>query len=69
MAPARHNSSQLHPQLPTSTARKLFGLFSSSGDALLSSGLCYLLLTFYVSTVYVLVLALGGVTDESASVP
>ena len=69
MAPTRHNSTHLNPQLPASTARKLRGVFSVSGDALLSAGLRYGLLTFYVATVYVLVLALGGITHESAGVP
>ncbi len=40
-----------------------------SGDALLSAGLRYALLTFYVATVYIVVLAVGGVTNENVSVP
>ena len=69
MAPTRRNSSQFNPQLPAARARKLRGLFSVSGDILLSSALRYLLLTCYVATIYVLVLAFGGFTEASGSVP
>jgi len=44
-------------------------VFAVAGDALLSAGLRYLVLTFYVAIVYVLVLAFGGVTDEPVSIP
>lgn len=44
-------------------------MLPTSSDMLLSAGLCYGVLTFYVATVYVVVLALGGITDQSSSVP
>ncbi|MDQ2996546.1 MAG: GAF domain-containing sensor histidine kinase [Chloroflexota bacterium] len=69
MAPLQHKPSPLSPQLLAGTTRKLRDRFAFSGDALLSSGLRYGLLTFYVAIVYVLVLALSGVTNERSAVP
>jgi hypothetical protein len=69
MAPLQHNPSPFNPQFLASMGRKLRGRFALSGDALLSAGLRYGLLTFYVATVYVLVLAIGGVTTEHIVVP
>jgi two-component system, NarL family, sensor kinase len=62
MATVRDRSSQSNPQLPSHSAGKLRGIFSTTGDGLLSAGLCYGLLAFYAAVIYVLVLAFGGVS-------
>jgi two-component system, NarL family, sensor kinase len=69
MLPAQHNEARTIPQLLASIGRRLRRVFAPSGNALLSAGLRYSLLTFYAAIVYVLVLALGGITNQSASVP
>ena len=69
MVPAHHNSDHALSQLLAVVGRRLRGLRPASRDALFSAGLRYGLLTFYVANVYVFVLALGGISNESASVP
>jgi two-component system, NarL family, sensor kinase len=69
MAPLHHNPRSFDPQLPTATARKLRGRLAVSGDALLSVGLRSVLLFFYVATVYMIVLALGGTANQHTAVP
>src|SRR5579859_6641254 len=69
MASRQHTHRSFNPQLLIAIGRKLRGRFMLSGDALLSAGLRYGLLTFYVALVYVLVLAVGGVTNAHIVLP
>jgi two-component system, NarL family, sensor kinase len=69
MMPLHHKPRRFLPQLLAATGRSLRGMSTLSGDALISAGLRYGLLTFYVAIVYVFVLALGGITNQNKSVP
>jgi signal transduction histidine kinase len=69
MVPVQRNSTSAFPQLLALIGRRLRGMAVVSSDTLLSGGLRYGLLTFYVATIYVLVLYLGGVTQNHIVVP
>jgi two-component system, NarL family, sensor kinase len=69
MTTMRDESSQLNPQLPAPPRRKLFEVRPALANTLLSVGLRYGVLSFFVTAIYMIVLAFGGVTRDTNAPP